>query len=178
MSHPTPSADEIEELLLSCRYGDLEDVRAFVEKFGAAAAAEARDDRGSNVLHMCAANGHEDVLSYLLPLMPPSLLTTPNTSLSLPVHWAALNRHLPILAILVSDTRIDGAHLIALPNGSGKSSLTVAEEEGWDEGASWLADKIELALAVGEGETAEGVEEEDVGEEPAEGEKMDVDVQK
>ncbi|KZO92252.1 hypothetical protein CALVIDRAFT_541064 [Calocera viscosa TUFC12733] len=58
MSAPTPSAEEIDDLLLSCRYGDLADVRAFVDAYGAQAAAEARDERGSTVLHMCAANGH------------------------------------------------------------------------------------------------------------------------
>ncbi|KZT61121.1 hypothetical protein CALCODRAFT_428150 [Calocera cornea HHB12733] len=186
---PTPSAEEVEDLLLSCRYGDLPDVRAFVEEYGAAAAAGARDDRGSTVLHMCAANGHADVLAYLLPLLPAELLTTPNNSRSLPLHWAALNRHLSILTLLVSDPRpgVDGAHMIALPNGAGMSALAVAEEEGWEEGASWLAGRVELGAAeegeggVREGVTQEGVEEEDVGGEAetktgGKGEEMDVDV--
>lgn len=56
---PTPTADDNEELLLSCRYGDLDDVRAFVEKFGAEAATAARDENGNTVLHMTCANGHE-----------------------------------------------------------------------------------------------------------------------
>jgi hypothetical protein len=53
-----PSQEEIDELLLSCRYGDLEDVQAFVEKFGDEALAQAKDDRGNNVVHMCCGNGH------------------------------------------------------------------------------------------------------------------------
>lgn len=53
-----PSQEEIDELLLSCRYGDLEDVQAFVEKFGDEALVQAKDDRGNNVVHMCCGNGH------------------------------------------------------------------------------------------------------------------------
>lgn len=55
---PTPTREEVDEFLLSCRYGELEEVTAFVEKFGAEAVAGARDDRGNTAVHMCAGNGH------------------------------------------------------------------------------------------------------------------------
>lgn len=60
MSSPTssPTPEEVEDVLLSCRYGDLEDVQAFVEKFGDEPLKSARDDRGNNVIHMCCGNGH------------------------------------------------------------------------------------------------------------------------
>lgn len=54
-----PTNDDFEDLLLSCRYGDLDDVRAFVDKFGPEAVASARDENGNTVLHMTCANGHE-----------------------------------------------------------------------------------------------------------------------
>ena len=54
-----PSDDEEEELLLSCRYGDLEDIQQFVIKFGEEAVSRIKDDNGNTVLHMTAANGHE-----------------------------------------------------------------------------------------------------------------------
>lgn len=50
--------DAREELLSSCRYGDLEDVQHFVGKFGAGALTEAKDESGNTVLHMVSANGH------------------------------------------------------------------------------------------------------------------------
>jgi uncharacterized protein len=53
-----PTEEDCEELLLSCRYGDLDDVKQFVEKFGADAVANARDENGNTVLHMASANGH------------------------------------------------------------------------------------------------------------------------
>ncbi|KAG9093206.1 hypothetical protein FRC06_011638, partial [Ceratobasidium sp. 370] len=54
-----PTNDDYEELLLSCRYGDIDDVRAFVDKFGSEAVATARDENGNTVLHMTCANGHD-----------------------------------------------------------------------------------------------------------------------
>lgn len=56
MAAPTP--DELEDLVLSARYGDLEDIQAFADAHGWAAAAGARDDRGNSALHMACGNGH------------------------------------------------------------------------------------------------------------------------
>lgn len=69
MSHPVPTAEDLEEILLSCRYGDLEDIQQFVDKFGADALATARDDAGNTILHMVAANGHTGSVTivHLLP---------------------------------------------------------------------------------------------------------------
>ena len=53
-----PSYEDIEELLLSCRYGDLEDLKSFVQRFGTNSVGEARDENGNTVLHMASANGH------------------------------------------------------------------------------------------------------------------------
>jgi uncharacterized protein len=58
MNHPTPSPDDTEDLLLSCRYGDIGDVNSFIERFGTAPIADARDQNGNTVLHMASANGH------------------------------------------------------------------------------------------------------------------------
>lgn len=61
MSLPLPSTEEKDELLVSCRYGDLEDVQDFVSKFGHGPVNELRDANGNSVLHMVAANGHTGV---------------------------------------------------------------------------------------------------------------------
>ena len=54
----TPSDEELEDVVYAARYGDLDDVRAFVDSFGASALAAAHDESGNTVLHMAAANGH------------------------------------------------------------------------------------------------------------------------
>lgn len=53
-----PTPDELEDLVLSARYGDVEDVQAFADAHGWEAAAGARDDRGNSALHMACGNGH------------------------------------------------------------------------------------------------------------------------
>jgi ankyrin repeat protein len=53
-----PTADEIEDALLSCRYGEFEEVQAFVASFGIEPLSDARDNNGNSCLHFCAANGH------------------------------------------------------------------------------------------------------------------------
>lgn len=50
--------DDKDELLLSCRYGDLDDVQLFVKQFGAESLADVRDDNGNTGLHMLCGNGH------------------------------------------------------------------------------------------------------------------------
>ena len=57
---PTPSDDDKAEFLLSCRYGELDDVRRFVDTFGAELALTGVTDENANTpLHMVAGNGHE-----------------------------------------------------------------------------------------------------------------------
>jgi len=56
--HSIPSPDDVEDLLLSCRYGDLDDVKTFIDRFGTSLLNEARDENGNTILHMASANGH------------------------------------------------------------------------------------------------------------------------
>lgn len=83
---PTPSADEKSEFLLSCRYGELDDVRQFVDTYGARTALlDVHDDNGNTPLHMVAANGHDGELSpspffFFARLVPlPSLCAWSNS---------------------------------------------------------------------------------------------------
>ena len=58
MSLAEPTQEDVEELLLSCRYGDVEDIQQFIGRCGPDALATARDGNGNTVLHMVAGNGH------------------------------------------------------------------------------------------------------------------------
>ena len=71
MSIATPTADDVEDLLLACRYGDLEDVQQFVDKFGPEPLSDARDERGNTVLHMAAGNGHTGMSPSCVAARPP-----------------------------------------------------------------------------------------------------------
>lgn len=141
---PLPTDDDKEDLLLSCRYDDLDEVQGFVTKFGSDVLSSVRDDNGNTVLHMTCGNGHIDVLEYLLPLVSPSVLSAQNSAGSTALHWAALNQHLEVTQKLVRFTGGSGVDLIDIKNIAGRSPLGEAEMIGWDEGARWLVQEMKL----------------------------------
>ncbi|KAH8827819.1 ankyrin repeat-containing domain protein [Flagelloscypha sp. PMI_526] len=142
MAHP--SLDENDDVLLGCRYGDLDDVRDYISRFGVSHLAAIRDDNGNSILHMLCANGHTELLEYLLPILPTSLLSVQNASGSTALHWAALNSHLSIVQKLVEFPDGPGVDLIDIKNKAGRSPLAEAENVGWDEGAKWLVQVMNL----------------------------------
>ncbi|KAI5454529.1 ankyrin repeat-containing protein [Naganishia albida] len=192
MTRARPTEEEVEDLLLSCRYGDLEDVKAFVEQYGAESVQEARDDRGNNVLHMCCGNGHADVLEFLLSILPSSLLQTTNDAKSPPLHWAILNSHLNCVKILVElpEERGGGMPLLNQTNASGRDAFheSVWLGEGREEVAGWIEGfivKIEGPDMEGtaedekkhevNGNKVEEFEQRDESAEEVKGDKQDVD---
>lgn len=50
--------EELDDILLSCRFGELDEVKEFAQKYGYEPFAEVRDDRGNTALHMICGNGH------------------------------------------------------------------------------------------------------------------------
>jgi ankyrin repeat protein len=107
-----------------------------------------------------------DVLDYLLSIVPSSLLSTQNNSGSTPLHWAALNSHLPIIQKLVQFPGGPGVALIDIKNAAGRSPLAEAEMAGCDDGARWLVEMMSLDPEEGEAVESDAVEE--VGEEVTE----------
>ena len=51
--------EDLEEALLSCRYGEEDEVRSYITDFGIHSLADARDESSNTCLHMAAGNGHE-----------------------------------------------------------------------------------------------------------------------
>ncbi|KAF9049387.1 hypothetical protein BDZ89DRAFT_1057746 [Hymenopellis radicata] len=127
-------------------YGDLEDVQTFVDKYSPSSLEDVVDENGNTILHMISANGHQDVLSYILSLSPPptSLLKSSNSS------------GLEIAKALIE---AGGAQLIDVKNKAGRSSLGEAENAGWEDGARYFVSVMEFGAEEGQSEeTDEKVE--------------------
>ena len=82
------------ELLACARYGEIEDIQAFVEQHAAFGDDEIKrllqqvtDNSGNTPLHMAAANGHADIVRLLIKYID----ITPNNSGNTPFHWACMN---------------------------------------------------------------------------------------
>ena len=85
-----------------------------------------------------------DTLRYLLTVVSPSLLSVQNDAESTALHWAALNSHLEIAQTLVKHPGGPGRNLIDMKNAAGRSPLGEAENIGWDEGAKWFVEVMNL----------------------------------
>ncbi|KAF8234426.1 hypothetical protein L208DRAFT_837317 [Tricholoma matsutake] len=142
-----PTDDDKDNVLSSCRYGDLDELQDYVKKFGPDSLAEVRDANGNSILHMVCGNGHIDILDYLLPIIPASLLASQNNAKSTPLHWASLNSHLLIAQRLVGFPG-PGVDLIDIKNAAGRSPLAEAELVGWEEGSKWLVQMMKLDAEV------------------------------
>ncbi|ORX37647.1 hypothetical protein BD324DRAFT_622730 [Kockovaella imperatae] len=172
-----PSAEEVEEFMLSCRYGEIDEVKMFTDKYGNAGVEAARDDRGNTALHMCSANGHIDILNLLLPLCSAALVSQPNDNGSPPLHWAIVNNHLNCVQALVelSPEKGGGLKLVKQTNSVGRDAFAEAvfAGEGREEVAGWL----EGYLYREEGIPDEEMGDEDVKEEATDEMVADDDVQ-
>jgi uncharacterized protein len=94
-----------------------------------------------------------------------------NDAGSTPLHWAALNSHLSCVQKLVLFPDGPGIDLIDIKNVAGHSPLAEAEFAGWDEGAQWLVEKMNLEGVVEQQGGAEDEIEADPAILESEGEK-------
>ncbi|WWC65883.1 uncharacterized protein I303_108505 [Kwoniella dejecticola CBS 10117] len=142
MSRTVPTTEDIEEVLLSARYGEIDELKEFVEKFGSEPLGDAIDERGNTVLHMCCGNGHVDVLNYLIPLIPKDLLSRTNEAGSPPLHWAISNNHIACVKALVELPEEQGGGLPLLKQTNANKRDAFAESifagEGKEEVSGWI----------------------------------------
>lgn len=110
-------------------------------------------------LPMATSRRATELLDMLLPIVPPSLLSTGNRAGSTALHWAALNAQLAAARRLVEFPGGPGIDLIDIKNAAGRSPLAEAEAAGWDEGAKWIVEVMRLVDAGRVGAVAEEEEE-------------------
>ncbi|KAJ9478496.1 Ankyrin repeat-containing protein YAR1 [Pseudozyma hubeiensis] len=113
------TSDQIDELLLSARYGDLEDLQASLSPLLSTSSpsspsellATIKNEDSNTLLHYASANGHLEVVQYLLPFSDLSLSLAQNVSGNTPLHWAGLNGHLDTVKLLVSHiSKLESEH--------------------------------------------------------------------
>lgn len=59
------------------------------------------DANDSTAVHLAAANGHADVVSFLLTRTRQELINAQNKGGNTALHWAALNGHLATVKVLL-----------------------------------------------------------------------------
>lgn len=117
-----------------------------------------------------------DVLNFVLPNIPGSLLQVANTSgQSTALHWAAVNSHLTVAQAIVLHPGGPGPLLIDAHNAAGLSPLGEAELAGADEVAKWLVEvmTIEQKPLIGDENDIDGDDVPDEANQPGAQEPKD-----
>ncbi|ORX78665.1 ankyrin, partial [Anaeromyces robustus] len=100
-----------EEFVTCSRYGELEDMKAMMDNYleshpeaSKCALASKQNAYGSTALHMAAANGHIDIIKYLIDdcNLSKKELEIKNDEGNTPLHWAALNGYLEAVKLLMT----------------------------------------------------------------------------
>lgn len=103
----TLTQEEMDNVIYDSRFGDLQSLtEIFTKEVEASVIKTIKDEYSlSTPFHMASANGHLEVLKFLLSLIPEeeekkNVLNLQNESGNTALHWAALNGHLEIVQLL------------------------------------------------------------------------------
>ena len=128
-----------DELLLCARYNDLDDIKHYYSSLSSsdiALLASKQDQNGTTIIHNAAANGHLEVLRFLLPLSSDGV-NIPNSGGNTALHWSSLNGHLECVKILVEH----GAN-VGIKNRVGRTAIDEAESGGMRDVVLYLLTQI------------------------------------
>ncbi|KAK0739430.1 ankyrin repeat-containing domain protein [Apiosordaria backusii] len=141
MAPPTHlSEEEIDDLIYLARVGEKDELSTLISEIierstsepkptGADILAAAVDESNKNTsLHMASANGHVEIIEYILSQFTSApkeqkqaFLDATNEFGNTGLHWAALNGHLPVVKLLV-----DNGASVALANDKNYIPLDLA----------------------------------------------------
>ncbi|KAJ3124526.1 hypothetical protein HK098_001074 [Nowakowskiella sp. JEL0407] len=139
-----------DEFVLCARYGELEEMKELINNYlqsiGETSPSNAtlrdlftrKDSDLNTALHMAAANGHVDILKYLIPYLTPGDIGIGNQEGSTALHWAAVNGQVKAVEMLLAA----GADATQ-KNNSGRSAVTVGEQQGQLEAVQLLLKSFE-----------------------------------
>lgn len=125
-----------EEFIACARYGEFEDMINLICKScqvsgipeiphdQLASLIKERNSASQTALHLSAANGHLNIVEFLIKYLHPIDVNVQTDEGSTPLHWAALNGHLAIVEKL-----IEAGADATLKNASGRSPVTLAEQQ-------------------------------------------------
>lgn len=99
------SQDQIDDVLWDARAGEIEELQKFFDQNGVKVLPQIKDEYSlSTPLHMSSANGHLEILKYLIDLCDPealkSIIDVQNEAGNTALHWACQNGHLDVVKVL------------------------------------------------------------------------------
>ncbi|CAG8521032.1 5387_t:CDS:10 [Acaulospora colombiana] len=136
------SRDVIDDIIVSARYGDLEELQAIMSSHPVEYLL-AEDEFGNTALHMASANGHADVVEYIIrtagTLKEKVVANAQNESGNTPLHWGALNGHERVVELLV----MNGADA-RIKNCAGRTATYEAQQNNHDKIVEFLLSNADI----------------------------------
>lgn len=138
--------EEYDIIIEDARYGDLETLQEIFSEIDAnAVLLKIRESETLNTpLHMASANGHLEVVKYLLSLLPSDkakeLVSVENFEGNTTLHWASLNGHLPIVELLCDEYEADAFK----KNKFGHDAIYEAENNGKEEVETYFLKRFDV----------------------------------
>ncbi|ODV94785.1 hypothetical protein PACTADRAFT_50644 [Pachysolen tannophilus NRRL Y-2460] len=134
--------EEIDVIIDDARYGDLEELQEIFKEVDPSLLLTMRDEYTLNTpIHMAAANGHTEVIKYLLSLLSQEeqrkLVNLQNENGNTPLHWGSLNGNLEVIETLCSA----GADPF-MKNKANHDAIYEAENNGKEECENYFLNKF------------------------------------
>lgn len=136
--------EEMDCIIYDARNNDLESLKEIFSEYDPKLLLTTKDEFSLiTPLHASAANGHLEVVEYLLSILPESDCTkwrnAQNESGNTPLHWASLNGHLAVVKALCgkgSDPFVK--------NEAGHDSIFQAEHNGKEDVENWFLEEFSI----------------------------------
>ncbi|XP_077218627.1 ankyrin repeat family protein [Tasmannia lanceolata] len=93
---PEETLDKVQAFLEAARFDEIDDVINLSSK---GVSLDSKDSQGRTALHMAAANGHFNIVEYLIKNRAD--LNACNADKNTPLHWACLNGHIEVVRRLI-----------------------------------------------------------------------------
>lgn len=138
----TLTQEEMDVVIYDARVGDLETLQEIFEEITPKTLTSVKDDITlSTPIHMSSANGHLEVVKYLLSILSKEdatkLVAQKNENGNTALHWAAYNGHLEIVKLLVEEYEADAF----VKNEAGHDPIYEAENNNQFEIENWFLKK-------------------------------------
>ncbi|CAI5760351.1 unnamed protein product [Candida verbasci] len=138
----TLTQEEMDSVIYDARVGDLETLKEIFDEVPPNLLLTIQDDITlSTTIHMASANGHLEVVKYLLSLLSKQdakkLISIKNETGNTALHWASYNGHLDIVKLLVDEYNADPFE----KNEAGHDSIFEAENNNKIDVEHWYLAK-------------------------------------
>ncbi|CAI2187073.1 18297_t:CDS:2 [Funneliformis geosporum] len=135
----THSEELIDEVIEYARYGELEELKTIMNLYPATC-LESKDEFGNTALHMASANGHLEIVEFIIQALGSLLervVSMQNNSGNTPLHWSALNGHEKVVKLLIKS----GADA-KIKNKSGRTPIYEAQQNNHEKIVEFLLTNV------------------------------------